>query len=50
MRYFWRRSDQYFEAEHRGLLLGLRFDRRGVPSHGDRAAGIDECYLPEARG
>jgi len=38
------------EAEHRRFLLGLSFDRRGVPYQGDRAAGIDGCYLLEASG
>ena len=38
------------EAEHRQFLLGLSFDRRGVPYHGDKAAGIDGCYLLGAQG
>lgn len=32
------------EDEHRRFLLGLTFDRRGVPFHGEQAAGIDACY------
>ena len=37
------------EAEHRRFLLGLTFDRRGLPYWGDKAAGIDACYLLEPR-
>ena len=38
------------EEEHRRFLLGLTFDRRGMPYHGDKAAGIDGCYLLEPGG
>jgi SAM-dependent methyltransferase len=37
------------EDEHRRFLLGLTFDRRGLPYWGDKAAGIDACYLLEPR-
>jgi ubiquinone/menaquinone biosynthesis C-methylase UbiE len=37
------------EEEHRRFLLGLTFDRRGLPYWGDKAAGIDACYLLEPR-
>lgn len=37
------------EEEHRRFLLGLTFDRRGLPYAGDKAAGIDGCYLLEPR-
>jgi SAM-dependent methyltransferase len=37
------------EEEHRRFLLGLTFDRRGLPYSGDKAAGIDGCYLLEPR-
>jgi hypothetical protein len=37
------------EQEHRRFLLGLTFDRRGLPYSGDKAAGIDACYLLEPR-
>ena len=37
------------EEEHRRFLLGLTFDRRGLPHWGDKAAGIDACYLLEPR-
>jgi SAM-dependent methyltransferase len=35
------------EEEHRRFLLGLTFDRRGLPYWGDKAAGIDACYRLE---
>jgi SAM-dependent methyltransferase len=38
------------EEEHRRFLLGLTFDRRGVPYQGDKAAGIDGCYSLGLRG
>jgi SAM-dependent methyltransferase len=38
------------EEEHRQFLLGLTFDRRGLPYQGDKAAGIDGCFLLEPRG
>jgi ubiquinone/menaquinone biosynthesis C-methylase UbiE len=37
------------EQEHRRFLLGLTFDRRGLPYSGDKAAGIDACYSLEPR-
>jgi SAM-dependent methyltransferase len=37
------------EEEHRRFVLDLAFDRRGVPYHGDKAAGIDACYELEPR-
>jgi ubiquinone/menaquinone biosynthesis C-methylase UbiE len=37
------------EEEHRRFLVGLTFDRRGLPYAGDKAAGIDGCYLLEPR-
>jgi ubiquinone/menaquinone biosynthesis C-methylase UbiE len=37
------------EEEHRRFLLALTFDRRGLPYWGDKAAGIDACYLLEPR-
>lgn len=37
------------EEAHRRFLLGLTFDRRGLPYWGDKAAGIDACYLLEPR-
>jgi len=37
------------EDEHRRFLLELTFDPRGLPYSGDKAAGIDGCYLLEAR-
>jgi SAM-dependent methyltransferase len=37
------------EDEHRRFLLGLTFDRRGLPYWQDKAAGIDACYLLEPR-
>jgi len=37
------------EEEHRRFLLGLTFDRRGLPYRGDKVAGIDGCYLLEHR-
>jgi ubiquinone/menaquinone biosynthesis C-methylase UbiE len=37
------------EEEHRRFLLSLTFDRRGLPYWGDKAAGIDACYLLEPR-
>jgi ubiquinone/menaquinone biosynthesis C-methylase UbiE len=37
------------EEEHRRFLLGLTFDRRSLPYWGDKAAGIDACYLLEPR-
>jgi SAM-dependent methyltransferase len=39
----------HLEDEHRRFLLGLTFDRRGLPYWGDKAAGIDACYLLEPR-
>jgi hypothetical protein len=38
------------EEEHRRFLLGLTFDRRGVPYQAEKAAGIDGCFLLEPRG
>lgn len=37
------------EEEHRRFLVALTFDRRGLPYAGDKAAGIDGCYLLEPR-
>lgn len=37
------------EEEHRRFLVGLTFDPRGLPYSGDKAAGIDGCYLLEPR-
>jgi SAM-dependent methyltransferase len=37
------------EDEHRQFLLGLTFDARGLPYFGPKAAGIDGCYLLDAR-
>ena len=37
------------EEEHRRFLVGLTFDPRGLPYSGEKAAGIDGCYLLEPR-